>query len=198
MVSDTDTIVLGGLTRDKSTEVMNKVPLLGDIPILGWLFKSKNSTIEKTNLMIFITPKIMRQPENVRMVLDKKLKERDEFVERAFGGEDYHRDARNKIIRGLPDVKKITNYNTKRILNLDDDDMVKENAKEAAARSGEPITDSVDGQDTLTLPAADLIPSANPPVAAPQSLPANPDNKNPVPSGSDPFAPITAPSGGNP
>jgi len=195
MVSDTDTVVLGGLTRDKSTEVMSKVPLLGDIPILGWLFKSKNSTIEKTNLMIFITPKIMRQPENVRMVLDKKLKERDEFVERAFGGEDYHREDRNKLIRGLPDVKNITNYNTRRVLNLDDEDMVKENAKEAAARSGDPIPK--EGPDTLTLPAADVIPSANPPVAVPQapapkSLPAS---KNPVPSGSDPFAPITAPGG---
>ncbi len=203
MVSDTDTVVLGGLTRDKSTEIMSKVPLLGDIPILGWLFKSKTSTVEKTNLMIFITPKIMRQPENVRMVLDKKLKERDEFVERAFGGEDYHREARNKLIRGLPDVKNITNYNTRRILNLDDEEMVKENAKEAAARSGDPIP--VEGKDTLTLPAADVIPSANPPMAppvapqppAPQSLPANPGNKNPVPSGNDPFAPITAP-GGNP
>ncbi len=201
MVSDTDTVVLGGLTRDKSTEAMSKVPLLGDIPILGWLFKSKSSVVEKTNLMIFITPKIMRQPENVRMVLDKKLKERDEFVERAFGGEDYHREARNKLIRGLPDVKSITNYNSKRVLNLDDDDMVKENSKETAARNGDPIP--VEGKDTLTLPAAEMIPSANPPVAAPvvpqpaapQSLPANPSNKNPAPSGSDPFAPITTPGG---
>ncbi len=194
MVSDTDTVVLGGLTRDKSSETMNKVPLLGDIPILGWLFKSKNSSIEKTNLMIFITPRIMRQPEAVRMVLDKKLKERDEFVQQAFGGEDYHRANRNKIIRNLPDVKNITNYNSKRILNLDDDDILKDNAKTTAARNGDAVpAESIEGKDTLTLPAADLVPSANPPVAAPQSLPAN---NNPAPSGSDPFAPITAPANG--
>ena len=168
MVSDTDTVVLGGLTRDKSTEVMSKVPLLGDIPILGWLFKSKNSTVEKTNLMIFITPKIMRQPENVRMVLDKKLKERDEFVERAFGGEDYHRETRNKMIRGLPDVKNITNYNTNRILNLDDDDQINDNSKKEAALK-------MEGKDTLTIPAADVIPNANPPVAAP-AQPAAPES----------------------
>ena len=174
MVSDQDTIVLGGLTRDKQSEVMNKVPLLGDIPVLGWLFKSKNSTMEKTNLMLFITPKIMRQPETVRMVLDKKLKERDEFIERSFGGEDYHRDARNKIIRGLPDVKSISNYNTKRVLNLDDEEAVKEKSTDSAsAKPAQPV----EGKDTLTLPAAE---------------PAR-DGGNPVPSGTDPFA---APAGG--
>ena len=70
MVADGDTVVLGGLVRDKSSETINKVPILGDIPILGWLFKSRSAEIQKTNLMLFITPKIMRQPENVRMVLD--------------------------------------------------------------------------------------------------------------------------------
>jgi Flp pilus assembly secretin CpaC len=156
MVSDTDTVVLGGLTRDKQTEQMSKVPILGDIPVLGWLFKSKNTTIDKTNLMIFITPKIMRQPENVRMVLDKKLKERDEFIERSFGGEDYHRENRNKIIRGLPDIKSISNYNTKRVLTLDDDETLKEEGKETAAvKSDKPI----EGKDTLTLPAADPVPA---------------------------------------
>ena len=181
MVSDTDTIVLGGLTRDKQTETMNKVPLLGDIPILGWLFKSKSSSIDKTNLMIFITPRIMRQPESVRMVLDKKLKERDEFVERAYGGEDYHREARNKIIRGLPDVKTISNYNSKRVLNLDDEEAVKENSKEEAAVAPKKLQE---GKDTLTLPAAE---------PAPDSIPAD-AGKNPAPSGSDPFAP---PAGGS-
>jgi general secretion pathway protein D len=167
MVSDTDTVVLGGLTRDKQTETMNKVPILGDIPVLGWLFKSKSSTVDKTNLMIFITPKIMRQPENVRMVLDKKLKERDEFIERAYGGEDYHREARNKIIRGLPDVKGISNYNTKRVLSLDD---------EEANKTEKPV----EGKDTLTLPAPEPVSTSQAPATT---------NPNPAPSGKDPFAP---------
>jgi general secretion pathway protein D len=174
MVSDNDTIVLGGLTRDKQSETMNKVPLLGDIPILGWLFKSKSSTIDKTNLMIFITPKIMRQPESVRMVLDKKLKERDEFVERAFGGEDYHRDARNKIIRGLPDIKTITNYNPKKVLSLDEDSS-KDSSTDEAANKPKKLEE---GKDTLTLPAAD---------PAPESIPTD-ANRNPAPTGADPFA----------
>jgi general secretion pathway protein D len=176
MVADGDTIVLGGLVRDKTSEVINKIPLLGDIPILGWLFKSRAASIEKTNLMLFITPKIMRQPENVRMVLDKKLKERDEFVERAFGGQDYHREARNRIIRSLPDVKIIKNYNPKRVVDIEEDDKKKDSKKEEKSDTlPEPMKE--DTHETLTLPAAEQTPQVAPPPApppAPGSLEASP------------------------
>lgn len=149
VVADSDTVVLGGLIRDKFSEAINKVPLLGDIPVLGWLFKSRTAKIEKTNLMLFITPKIIRQYESIRTVLDKKLKERDEFIEKAMGGEDVHREQRNKMIRSLPDIKNIPNYNTKQVMNLDED----------ASPS------------TLTLPAAEPMPSNMPAPAAPMNAP---------------------------
>jgi len=59
MVKDRHTLVLGGLMKDSEDIVINKVPFLGDIPILGWLFKSKSTGIKKTNLLIFITPSIV-------------------------------------------------------------------------------------------------------------------------------------------
>lgn len=59
MVRDRDTIAMGGLLRDKENISFNKVPLLGDIPVLGWLFKSKNRTVEKVNMLFFLTPKIL-------------------------------------------------------------------------------------------------------------------------------------------
>jgi general secretion pathway protein D len=59
IVRDRDTIAMGGLLRDKETVSYNKVPLLGDIPVLGWLFKSKSKKIDKTNLLMFLTPKIL-------------------------------------------------------------------------------------------------------------------------------------------
>jgi len=59
MIRDRDTIAMGGLLRDKETVSLNKVPLLGDIPVLGWLFKSKNRKIEKVNLLFFLTPRII-------------------------------------------------------------------------------------------------------------------------------------------
>lgn len=59
LVKNKDTIVMSGLMRDKLSLVESKVPLLGDIPILGWLFKHSEKMIEKVNLFFFLTPKIL-------------------------------------------------------------------------------------------------------------------------------------------
>ncbi|MCU0553726.1 MAG: type II secretion system secretin GspD [Syntrophales bacterium] len=59
MIKDKQTIVIGGLMGDSSTSSNYQVPLLGDIPLLGWLFKTKGQRREKTNLYIFITPHII-------------------------------------------------------------------------------------------------------------------------------------------
>ena len=63
VVKDRETMVIGGLIRDNVTSSAMKVPLLGDIPILGWFFKYKTTKVEKTNLMIFITPHIIKTAE---------------------------------------------------------------------------------------------------------------------------------------
>jgi general secretion pathway protein D len=54
-VFDGATVVMGGLTREEVKEVNDKVPILGDIPLLGRLFRSKSETIQKRNLLIFVT-----------------------------------------------------------------------------------------------------------------------------------------------
>ena len=60
VVKDKETVVIGGLIQDNEQETVSKVPLLGDIPLLGWLFKSKSKTRTKTNLMILLTPHIVK------------------------------------------------------------------------------------------------------------------------------------------
>lgn len=60
MVPDGYTVVLGGLMRDNDTVIENKVPLLGDIPFLGNLFKKTEKTTLKTELLIFLSPKILK------------------------------------------------------------------------------------------------------------------------------------------
>ena len=107
VVADSDTIVLGGLMRDDVTNSENKVPILGDIPIIGWLFKSKDNKKQKTNLLIFMTPHIIRPYEKVRAILDRKLKERDEYLESNGGSSDPYRQQRDNIIRSLPDMDVI-------------------------------------------------------------------------------------------
>lgn len=60
IVDDRQVVVLGGLIRDDVQESIQKVPLLGDIPLLGWLFRSKSATKGKTNLMVFLQTSILR------------------------------------------------------------------------------------------------------------------------------------------
>ena len=60
-VKNGQTVVIGGLLTSRETEQVRKVPLLGDIPILGWLFTSKSSTKSTTDLVIFITPTILAE-----------------------------------------------------------------------------------------------------------------------------------------
>jgi general secretion pathway protein D len=60
LIEDGGIVVLGGLIEDDTSKGESRVPYLGNIPLLGLLFKTRNQTSSKTNLMIFIRPKIMR------------------------------------------------------------------------------------------------------------------------------------------
>jgi general secretion pathway protein D len=79
VVKDRQTMVIGGLIRDNVTSGTSKVPFLGDIPLLGWLFKSKTSRIEKTNLMIFITPYIIKNEGEASELTNQKNDTLDKF-----------------------------------------------------------------------------------------------------------------------
>ena len=73
VIKDKKTIVIGGLVGDSTEVSTSKVPLLGDIPLLGWLFKSTSRSREKTNLYVFLTPRIIRnQVDWSNITKDKK------------------------------------------------------------------------------------------------------------------------------
>ncbi|WP_442871225.1 type II secretion system secretin GspD [Agarivorans sp. 3_MG-2023] len=72
LVDSGDTIVLGGLLDDQIEESESKVPLLGDIPVLGHLFRSTNSKKVKRNLMIFIRPTIIRDSVTMQNISSRK------------------------------------------------------------------------------------------------------------------------------
>ena len=72
LADDGETVVLGGLMRDNLTVTKSKVPLLGDIPLLGRLFSSTSEERSKTNLLVFLRPKIMlSKGEAVAVTADK-------------------------------------------------------------------------------------------------------------------------------
>lgn len=75
LVKDRQTVVISGLMQERQEEVVRKVPLLGDIPILGWLFKSKSVEKTKTNLLVFITPHIVKEAQDLASITDEKKRE---------------------------------------------------------------------------------------------------------------------------
>jgi general secretion pathway protein D len=103
VVRDKDTIAMGGLMRDKETNTTNKVPLLGDIPVLGWLFKNTTKSVEKVNLLFFMTPKILASYEKTNSENVKDLLNRRQSHLKNMVGDD---DAFSTTVKGLYDKAK--------------------------------------------------------------------------------------------
>ena len=79
---DDQPMVLGGLVREREGENVQQVPGLGSIPLLGWLFKRKQKTKEKVNLLVVMIPHILESPDDVRRIHARRDRERLEFIER--------------------------------------------------------------------------------------------------------------------
>ena len=73
-VQNGQTIVIGGLMEDRKTDTINKVPILGSIPILGNLFKRTATSKSKTELLIFLTPHVASDPAQLDQMSDDELK----------------------------------------------------------------------------------------------------------------------------
>jgi len=80
VVGDHETVVIGGLISDDYEDTVSKVPWLGDIPILGWLFKSTTRSVTKQNLLVFLTPHIVRTAADLE---EETIRKREEFWERS-------------------------------------------------------------------------------------------------------------------
>lgn len=74
-VKDGETIILGGIIRNTITASTNKIPILGDIPLLGKLFQSSSKTKEKTELLVFLTPHVVRNTDDARALRNSTMKE---------------------------------------------------------------------------------------------------------------------------
>ncbi|HKK53222.1 MAG TPA: hypothetical protein VKA74_16610, partial [Myxococcota bacterium] len=78
VVNDGETVAIGGLISEQFDETENKVPWLGDIPFLGWFFKTKSENLRKVNLLVFLTPHIVRNAEDLqREAIRKRLEFED-------------------------------------------------------------------------------------------------------------------------
>jgi general secretion pathway protein D len=83
-VQDQQTVVIGGLMRNYLSHQETKIPILGDIPLLGALFRQTKNTMSKSNLILVLTPYIIREQSDLRAIFERKMQERQEFLDRYF------------------------------------------------------------------------------------------------------------------
>ncbi len=89
-VRDQQTVVIGGLVRESATNAETKIPVLGDIPVLGALFKQTSKTTQKSNLLLILTPYIIRDQDDLRAIFERKMQERQAIIDRYFIFGDEH------------------------------------------------------------------------------------------------------------
>jgi len=96
---DGATIIIGGLIRDDKTTLVEKIPLLGDIPLLGELFKFRRDRIQKTNLLLFITPHIMSSHGDMARMTREKQKQIDPELSRKIEQKRHPADPRRETVQ---------------------------------------------------------------------------------------------------
>jgi general secretion pathway protein D len=100
VVPDGQTVVIGGLMQNKKLNSTEKVPILGDIPLLGLLFRHKSTSNGKTELMIFLTPHIIEKPTDLVAVTASE-RANQQIVPKAFTEEEL-----NQYLENLPSLDK--------------------------------------------------------------------------------------------
>ncbi len=80
-LEDGHTVVIGGLMRNRVARSETKVPLFGDLPLLGALFRSRTDKVEKSNLILVLTPHIIRDDTDMKRIFQRKMDERQELID---------------------------------------------------------------------------------------------------------------------
>ena len=120
-VKNGQTIVMSGLMNTNETETYQKIPFLGDIPILGWLFRNTNKEKQSTNLVVFLTPYIIHGPGDLAAIYDAKLNERNMFFNRIYGTSGVD----SELFKRLPS-REDGAYRPTRRDKLEEDRMIKQ------------------------------------------------------------------------
>jgi len=115
VVRDNQTVVLGGLIGTTDTQVESKIPLLGDLPLIGTLFRGRRTVSRKTNLLIFLTPHVIDDPEDLEEVYRVKVAQRNEFIRRFYGKsvEDQQQEMADLMQYSMNVVDRPSVYRTK-------------------------------------------------------------------------------------
>ncbi len=182
LTDDGEILVLGGLIQDNYSDGNNKVPLLGDIPWIGSLFRAENKNRTKTNVMVFLRPVVLHDGETAASLSENRY---DELQQQMHDGKTDNRIVRDKDVPVLPPRAPGPADGVAPASGVFDlQRMRREPAAGAATGS---ITGSVSAVPEGTVPPAGSM-SATGGNAAASSMPV------PQPSGSSSAEPATVPS----
>jgi general secretion pathway protein D len=196
VAKDQQTVLIGGLMSDKVINSVTKIPILGDIPILGFFFRTSVKKIVKTNLIIALTPYVINDQSDLRRVLEKKMKERREFIER-FGGQeraslDATIDYRRK--RGmLEEINRAT-----REIEGEEQELADLRNRQAQDESGPVELPNMNSTGSFTVPSSPPPPSPTGPPPGASQAPPQPGAAPAAPTAPAPAAPAPPPSGRRP
>ncbi len=207
-VDDQQTVVIGGLMRDEQSRSEQKVPVLGDIPILGFLFRSTKNEKKKSNLLLVLTPYIVRDQSDLRKIFERKMQERQEFLDRyfVFNGHDWTAPRDYSRSNGLVENIRQAYFKTEEQIRLlkESEPTPRDHAPGAAIDLPE-VPSGVVVAPGIASPAAGVAPPINvaaapaaaamPPPAVPGAAPAGAAPAGAAPAGATPPA---APAGAVP
>lgn len=133
VVRDQQPVVIGGLVTDRESSGVAKIPVLGDLPLIGVLFRKSTSQIEKKNLLLIVVPHIIKDPSDIRRVHDEKMEQMRELADelatkqKEYAGEvDYRKKTGflQRIHTAVAEARKERQLREKAYYDSTDVDMV--------------------------------------------------------------------------
>jgi general secretion pathway protein D len=199
-VDDQQTIVIGGLMRDAVVRTRKKIPVLGDLPVLGFLFRHSENQTRKTNLLLILTPTVIQTQTDLRRVFERKMQERQEFLDRyfVFSGQDWQPPRDYTRTNGLVEEIRQSYRLVEERLRLEEES----HPKHLEHTGSEPIelpSQVKAGSSPGTAPATPAVPPGNPPTqprrrTRPRTTPPTPGAPAPAPGTAPRNAPRNVPA----
>ncbi len=160
-LKDRETAVLGGLVKESNSKTNAKIPLLGDLPLIGWLFKNSKIDRKKSNLIVFITPHIIHSAEEHKDILSSKLEERMKFIRNFTGNEDPYKELTQEMLSssGLSDEQFNEEQSSTYLENTrpEDTQYGEQNQESEVSESTEESQDNYYNDDTTSTETDDDI-----------------------------------------
>ena len=177
VAKDQETVVIGGLIQERTIKDVKKLPVLGSLPVVGWLFRNETTTKQRTNLLLFLTPYIIRDQGDYRRIFERKMAERAEFVKR-FYGDDPGYTAEIDYDKKLGPLARVRRGTTQELNKVENG---------GSGTSDERVIGPSQRYAPAEMDKGAKTPAASP---SPAPLPANP-SKEPAPGAQSPSPPPT-------